>query len=28
VVIHAHNHDNALHAAEIKIGTDAGSSQH
>ena len=24
VVIHAHNHDNALHAAEIQIGTDAG----
>jgi hypothetical protein len=27
VVIHAHNHDNALHAAEVKIGTDAAPSQ-
>ncbi|MGA9798619.1 MAG: DUF5666 domain-containing protein [Terriglobales bacterium] len=25
VVIHAHNHDNALHAAEVKIGTDAAA---
>ncbi len=28
VVIHAHNHDNSLHAAEVKIGTDAAPSQH
>jgi hypothetical protein len=28
VAIHAHSHDNALHAAEVKIGTDAGSSHH
>jgi hypothetical protein len=28
VVIHAHNHDNALHAAEVKIGTDAAPGQH
>jgi hypothetical protein len=25
VVIHAHNRDNALHAAEVKIGTDMSS---
>lgn len=24
VVIHAHKHDNSLHAAEVKIGTNAG----
>ncbi len=28
VVIHAHNHDNSLHAAEVKIGTDAAPGQH
>jgi hypothetical protein len=28
VVIHAHNHDNALHAAEVQIGTDPAPSQH
>jgi Domain of unknown function (DUF5666) len=28
VAIHAHSHDNALHAAEVKIGTNAGASQH
>ncbi len=28
VVIHAHNHDGSLHAAEVKIGTDAASSLH
>jgi hypothetical protein len=28
VVIHAHKHDNALHAAEVKIGTNAARSQH
>jgi hypothetical protein len=28
VVIHAHNHDNALHAAEVQIGTDTAPSQH
>jgi Domain of unknown function (DUF5666) len=28
VVIHAHNHDNVLHAAEVKIGTDAAPGQH
>jgi hypothetical protein len=25
VVIHAHNHDNVLHAAEVKIGTDVSA---
>ena len=28
VVIHAHNHDSSLHAAEVKIGTDAAPGQH
>lgn len=28
VVIHAHNHDSSLHAAEVKIGTDAAAGQH
>jgi hypothetical protein len=28
VVIHAHNKNNSLYAAEIKIGEDAGTSQH
>jgi hypothetical protein len=28
VVIHAHKHDNSLHAAEVKIGTGAMSSHH
>jgi Domain of unknown function (DUF5666) len=28
VVIHAHNHDNSLHATEVRIGTDAAPSQH
>ena len=28
VVIHAHKHDNSLHAAEVKIGTDAAPGQH
>jgi hypothetical protein len=28
VAIHAHSHDGALHAAEVKIGTDAAPSQH
>ena len=28
VVIHAHNKDNSLHAAEVKIGTDAAKGQH
>jgi hypothetical protein len=28
VVIHAHNHDNSLHAAEVRIGTDAAPGQH
>jgi len=27
VVIHAHKHDNSLHAAEVRIGTNAGHSQ-
>jgi hypothetical protein len=27
VVIHAHNHDGSLHAAEVKIGTDAAPVQ-
>ena len=28
VVIHAHDHDGSLHAAEVKIGTDAAPGQH
>jgi Domain of unknown function (DUF5666) len=28
VAIHAHNHDNSLHAAEVKIGADAAPNQH
>ena len=28
VVIHAHSHDNTLHAAEVKIGADAAPGQH
>jgi hypothetical protein len=28
VVIHAHKKDNSLHAAEVKIGTDAATGQH
>ena len=28
VVIHAHKRDNALHAGEVKIGTNAARSQH
>ena len=28
VAIHAHNHDNSLHAAEVKIGADAAPDQH
>jgi hypothetical protein len=28
VVIHAHKHDNSLHAAEVKIGKSAASGQH
>ena len=28
VVIHAHKHDNSLHAAEVKIGKSAASRQH
>ena len=28
VVIHADNHDNLLHAAEVRIGTDAAPGQH
>ena len=28
VVIHAHNHDSSLHAAEVKIGKDAAPGQH
>jgi hypothetical protein len=28
VVIHAHNKGNSLHAAEVKIGTDAPKDQH
>ena len=28
VVIHAHKHDNSLHAAEVKIGTSAAPDQH
>jgi Domain of unknown function (DUF5666) len=28
VVIHAHNHDNTLHAAEVQIGTDTAATQH
>ena len=28
VVIHAHKNDNSLHAAEVRIGTDAAKSQH
>jgi hypothetical protein len=28
VVIHARNHDGSLHAAEVKIGTDAAPGQH
>ena len=27
VAVHAHGHDNALHAAEVKIGSDAPSGQ-
>ena len=27
VVIHAHNKGNSLHAAEVKIGTDAATGQ-
>jgi hypothetical protein len=27
VVIHAHNHDGSLHAAEVKIGRDASPGQ-
>ena len=28
VVIHAHNRDRSLHAAEVRIGTDAAPGQH
>ncbi len=28
VVIHAHRHDNSLHAAEVKIGVSSPRSQH
>lgn len=28
VGIHAHNKNNSLHAAEVKIGTDAATGQH
>lgn len=28
VVIHAHNRDSSLHAAEVKIGTDAAPGPH
>ena len=28
VVIHAHPHDNLLHAAEVRIGTDTAPGQH
>ena len=28
VVIHAHKNDNSLHAAEVRIGTDAAPGQH
>jgi len=28
VVIHAHKHDNSLHAAEVKIGKSAAAGQH
>jgi hypothetical protein len=28
VVIHAHNHDNVLHAAEVRIGTEPAPGQH
>jgi hypothetical protein len=28
VVIHAHNKNNSLYAAEVKIGADAGTGQH
>ena len=28
VVIHAHNRDRSLHAAEVRIGTDASPGQH
>ena len=28
VVIHAHNHDRSLHAAEVRIGTDLVPGQH
>jgi hypothetical protein len=28
VAIHAHKKDNSLHAAEVKIGTDAPKDQH
>jgi hypothetical protein len=28
VVIHAHKHDNSLHAAEVKMGKSAASGQH
>lgn len=28
VVIHAQNHDNTLHAAEVQIGADAPPGQH
>jgi hypothetical protein len=28
VAIHAHKHDNALHAAEVRIGTSTARSQH
>jgi hypothetical protein len=28
VVIHAHSHDGLLHAAEVKIGTDAPPGRH
>jgi hypothetical protein len=28
VVIHAHNHDSSLHAAEVRIGTDGAPGPH
>ena len=28
VVIHGHNHDSSLHAAKVRIGTDAAPGQH